>query len=44
MAADETKREMRAHERTYSLFITLIKYGAIVSLVTALLVILFISD
>ena len=44
MAANETQREMRAHERTYSLFTTLIKYGAIVSLVTALLVILLISN
>jgi hypothetical protein len=35
--------EMRAHERSYSRFIWLMKWGAVVSLVTALFVILIIS-
>ena len=44
MAADEAERAVRAHRNSYSLFIALMKWGAILSLVTALFVVLIISN
>jgi hypothetical protein len=44
MAADEAERAMRAHQGTYGLFIGLMKYGAIVSFITAIIVVLIISS
>jgi hypothetical protein len=44
MAADEAERAMRSHANTYHFFIGLMKYGAIISLVTALVVILIIRN
>ena len=41
-AGGETQKEMRAHEGTYSLFIGRMKWGAILSVITGLVVI-FIS-
>ena len=42
--AAEQQNDVQAHVESYSLFAWLIKWGAIVSLITALLVILIISD
>jgi hypothetical protein len=42
MAIDEAERAVRSHRHTYHLFIGLMKYGAIISVVTALLVIFII--
>jgi len=42
--AAEQQDDMRAHEKSYSLFAWLIKWGAIVSLITGLLVVVIISD
>jgi hypothetical protein len=42
--AAEQRSDMQAHVKSYSLFSWMIKWGAIVSLITALLVILIISD
>lgn len=44
MAADEAERAVRAHRSSYGLFIALMKWGAILSLVTALIVVLIISN
>ena len=44
MAAEEAERATRSHLGTYNLFIGLMKYGAIVSFVTAIVVILIISS
>lgn len=44
MAADEAERAVRAHRGSYALFTALMKWGAIVSLVTALIVVLIISN
>ena len=44
MAADEAERAVRAHRSSYNLFTALIKWGAIVSLVTAFVVILIIRN
>ena len=44
MAADETKLADRAHRNTYSLFTGLMKYGAIISALTAIIVILIIRN
>jgi len=43
-APGDTQKEMRAHEGTYSLFIGLMKWGAILSVVTALIVIFIIGN
>jgi Bacterial aa3 type cytochrome c oxidase subunit IV len=40
----ETQKEMRAHEGTYSLFVGLMKWGAILSVVTGLIVIFIIAN
>ena len=43
MAAEgDTEREIRRHHNSYGLFVTLMKWGAIVSVVTALLIIVII--
>ena len=43
MAAEgEIEREVRRHQNSYGLFVALMKWGAIISLVTALIVILII--
>ena len=43
-APGDTQKEMRAHEGTYSLFTALMKWGAILSVVTALIVIFIIGN
>lgn len=42
--AAEPHSDMQAHVKSYSLFAWMLKWGAIVSLITALVVILLISD
>ena len=44
MTADEVERADRAHRNTYHFFIGLMKYGAIISALTAILVILIIRN
>ncbi len=44
MAAEEGERAIRSHRQSYDLFIGLMKYGAIVSVITALIVIFVISN
>lgn len=44
MVADEGEKAVRAHRSSYNLFIALMKYGAIISIVTALIVILIIRN
>jgi hypothetical protein len=44
MAADESERAVRAHRSSYGLFTALMKWGAIISLVTALLVVFIIRN
>ena len=44
MAADEAERAVRSHRHSYERFIGLMKWGAIVSVVTALIVIFIISN
>jgi hypothetical protein len=44
MAIESDSGELPAHERSYSRFIWMMKWGAIVSLVTALVVVLLISN
>lgn len=43
MAADESERAVRAHRSSYGLFTALMKWGAIVSFVIAMIVVLIIS-
>jgi hypothetical protein len=43
MAADvNADREVKAHRNSYGLFVTMMKWGAILSLITALIVIFLI--
>ena len=44
MAAHEVDQADRAHTRTYDVFIGLMKYGTIVSFITAVIVVLVISS
>jgi hypothetical protein len=44
MAADEAERAIRSHRHTYHFFIALMKYSAIIAVVTALLVMLIIRN
>ena len=44
MAADEAEQAVRSHRSTYQFFTMLMKYGAIISALTALLVILIIRN
>jgi hypothetical protein len=44
MAADEADRALRAHQNTYHAFIGLMKWGALISFVTAILVIFIVGD
>jgi hypothetical protein len=45
MAADgEIQGEMKGHAKSYSQFAAMMKWGAIISFVTAMLVILIISE
>ncbi len=45
MAAEaEVEREVRTHRNTYSFFTSLMKYGAIVSVLVALMVIFIIGN
>jgi hypothetical protein len=44
MTVDEVERADRAHRSTYNFFIGLMKYGAILSALTAILVILIIRN
>ena len=43
-APGDTQKEMRAHEGTYSLFIGLMKWGTILSVITAVAVIFIIAS
>jgi len=43
MAANDLERMDRSHQGTYGFFVSLMKYGAIVSFVVAMFVILIIS-
>ena len=38
MAADEADRAVRSHQSSYNLFIGMMKYGAIISIIVALIV------
>ena len=40
----ETQGEMQAHEKSYSLFSAMMKWGAIASFVTAMLVVIIIGS
>ena len=44
MAADEAERAIRSHRHTYHFFTGLMKYGAIIAVVTGLIVILIIRN
>ena len=44
MAADEAERAVRSHWSTYHLFIGLMKYGGIISILVAFLVIFIIRN
>ena len=44
MTVDEVERADRAHRTTYNFFIGLMKYGAILAALTAILVILIIRN
>ena len=44
MAAEEAERATRSHQGTYNFFIGLMKYGAIIAMITAFAVILVISS
>jgi hypothetical protein len=44
MAAEEADRALRAHQNTYHAFIGLMKWGALISFVTAILVIFIIGN
>ena len=44
MASDEAERALRSHRGTYHLFIGLMKYGAIISVITAIVVMLIIRN
>ena len=44
MASDEAERAIRSHRHTYHFFIGLMKYGAIISVLTALIVVLIIRN
>ena len=44
MVSDEAERAIRAHRHTYHLFIGLMKYGAIISVLTAIIVMLIIRN
>ena len=44
MAADEADRAMRSHQNTYHAFTGLMKWGAILSVITALIVIFIIGN
>ena len=44
MAADEGERVVRSHANSYGLFVAIMKWGAALSLLTALLVIFIIRN
>jgi hypothetical protein len=44
MASQEADRAFREHESTYHRFIGLMKYGAIISVIVAFLVVLIIAN
>jgi hypothetical protein len=44
MAADEAERAVRSHRHSYERFIGMMKWGTILSAVTALIVIFIISN
>ena len=44
MAVDDGERALRSHENTYHAFVGLMKYGAIISIASALLVIFIVSN
>ena len=44
MAADEVERAIRSHRHSYERFTGLMKWGAIVSFVTGLIVVFIISN
>lgn len=44
MATDEATKEFRTHEASYARFITMMKWGTILSALTGFLVVLIISN
>jgi len=44
MAADEAERAIRSHRHTYHFFTSLMKFGTILAVITAIVVILLISN
>ena len=44
MAAEETERMERSHRHTYHFFIGLMKWGAIISVLTAIIIMLIIRN
>ena len=44
MATDEATKEVRAHEGSYHRFISMMKWGTILSLITGFIVILIIAN
>ncbi|GAA4817482.1 hypothetical protein GCM10023232_12260 [Sphingosinicella ginsenosidimutans] len=44
MAADESERALKAHEGTYQRFTGLMKYGAVICFIVAILVVLIIRN
>lgn len=44
MAADEAERSVRSHRNSYGMFTGLMKWGAIISFVLAMLVVFIISS
>lgn len=44
MASDEPERAMRSHRHTYHFFTGLMKWGAVIFVVSALLIMLIISN
>lgn len=44
MAADEAERAVRSHRNSYALFTGVMKWGAIISFIAAMLVVFIISN
>ena len=44
MAVDEAERSVRSHRNSYGLFTGLMKWGAIISFITAMIVVFIISS
>lgn len=44
MAADDATKEFRAHESSYGRFVSMMKWGTILSAITAFIVVLIIAN